>query len=187
MLGFEEKQFANKISEWESRVHPDDLHIIADTNSQYRIGIMSHHQREFRMRNVSGQYIWILDRGMVVSRLDDGQPLRIIGTHTDITERKSAEQALTFKEEKYRNIISNMNLGILEMDLEDRIQYANPSFCQLSGYEPGELVGAKAGELFGNHGNTAVSEIEVRNKLGEHLWWLVSGAPSYNDKGERIG
>jgi len=80
-----------------------------------------------------------------------------------------------------------MNLGILEMDLEDRIQYANPSFCQLSGYEPGELVGAKAGELFGNHGNTAVSEIEVRNKLGEHLWWLVSGAPSYNDKGERIG
>jgi PAS domain S-box-containing protein len=187
MLGFEEGQFPNRFEEWQSRVHPDDRMALDETEQQYKSGLTSHHQREFRMRNAAGQYIWILDRGMVVSRLENGEPLRIIGTHSDITERKSAEQALTFKEEKYRNIIANMNLGILEMDNEDRIQYANPSFCQLSGYEPDELVGAKSGELFGNHGNLTVSELEVRNKLGEQLWWLVSGAPSYNDKGERIG
>ncbi len=202
MLGFEEGQFLNNFNEWESRVHPDDRTVLDETERLYKSGLMSHHQREFRMRNAAGQYIWILDRGMVVSRLENAQPLRIIGTHSDITERKSAEQALTFKEEKYRNIIANMNLGILEVDLQDRIQYANPSFVEMCGYDMEELLGMNARTFLTSaesdalmtekvairtKGKSDAYEIAIKNKRGEPRWWLVSGAPSYNEKGELIG
>jgi PAS domain-containing protein len=71
---------------------------------------------------------------MVVSRTPEGLPARVIGTHTDITERKLAEQAVIIREEKYRNILANMNLGLLEVDNDEIIQFANQSFCDMSGY-----------------------------------------------------
>lgn len=202
MLGFEEGQFPNCFDAWQSRIHPEDLPVLKETDRQYKSGLMNHHQREYRMRNASGQYVWILDRGMVVSRLENGQPLRIIGTHSDITERKTAEQALTFKEEKYRNIIANMNLGILEVDLQDRIQYANPSFVEMCGYDMEELLGMNARTFLTSvesndlmsekvairtKGKSDAYEIAIKNKREETRWWLVSGAPSYNEKGELTG
>ena len=202
MLGFTDEEFQNEYESWISRVHPDDQQIIKETDRDYKSGFVHNHQREFRMKTASGQYLWILDRGMVVSRTPDGQPQRIIGTHTDITERKSTEQALQFKEEKYRNILANMNLGILEVDLEEKIQYANQSFLEMCGYDLADLLGMNARTFLVSGENDALMkekvslrqkgksdayEIAVRNKQGESRWWLVSGAPSYNDKGELVG
>lgn len=202
MLGYTDEDFPNRYEEWTSRVHPDDQQILKETDRDYRSGFVNNHQREFRMRSASGRYLWILDRGMVVSRTPDGQPLRIIGTHTDITERKYTEQALQFKEEKYRNILANMNLGILEVDPEEKIQYANQSFFNMCGFEMADLIGMNARTFLVSGENDALMqekvelrqkgksdayEIAVRNKQGEIRWWLVSGAPSYNDKGELVG
>jgi PAS domain S-box-containing protein len=202
MLGFSDEEFPNRYEEWISRVHPDDQQIIKETDRDYRTGFINNHQREFRMMASSGQYIWILDRGMVVSRMQDRQPLRIIGTYTDITDRKSAEQALQFKEEKYRNILVNMNLGILEVDLDEKIQYVNQCFADMCGFQPNELMGVNprdilvSGEsdalmqekvLLREKGKSDAYEIAVQTKQGEMRWWLVSGAPSYNDKGELVG
>lgn len=202
MLGFSDDDFPNQYDAWTSRVHPDDQQILKETDRDYKSGFVNSHQREFRMMTSSGQYIWILDRSMVVSRTSDGQPLRIIGTHTDITERKSTEQALQFKEEKYRNILANMNLGILEVDHEEMIQYANQSFLDMSGFETNELLGMNARTFLVSGENDMIMqeklelrqkgksdayEIAVRNKQGEIRWWLVSGAPSFNDKGELVG
>jgi PAS domain S-box-containing protein len=202
MLGYSDEDFPNLYEEWESRVHADDKYILKETERDYRSGFVQNHQREFRMLSASGQYLWILDRGMVVSRTPDGTPLRIIGTHSDITDRKSTEQALQFKEEKYRNILANMHLGILEVDPEENILYANQSFCEISGFEESELIGRNARSLLVSgktdvfmkkktslrkKGKSDAYEIAIKNKRGELRWWLVSGAPSYNDKGELIG
>ncbi len=120
----------------------------------------------------------------------------------DISERKKSENILIAKEEKYRSIIANINLGLLEVDTEDRIQMANQSFCRMSGYELDELINEKASRLFvvGEHeeliiekqklrqdGVSDAYEIAVLNKKKEIKWWLVSGAPRYNDKGELVG
>jgi PAS domain S-box-containing protein len=145
---------------------------------------------------------WVLDRGVVIEKGADGKPLRIIGTHTDITQRKLAEQAIARSEEKYRSIIANMNLGLLEVDMEENIQYANQSFCGMSGYTSEELIGKKAFLLFAKGEKTELLEAKndlrrkgvsdayemaIKNKRGQLKWWLISGAPRYNDKGELVG
>lgn len=120
----------------------------------------------------------------------------------DITERKMAEKAMQVNEEKYRNIITNMNLGLVEVDNEDIIQFANHTFCEMSGFELQELIGQAAAKKFTWEKNVGVVkgknelrkngisdayELAVKNKRGEIRWWLISGAPRYNDKGELLG
>jgi len=120
----------------------------------------------------------------------------------DITDRKLSEQALSHKEEKYRNIIANMNLGLIELDNNGYIQFANQSFCKMSGFNEKELINAKATELlaFGETKKLIKSKKElrtnaisdayqtiVRNKDGKPRWWLISDAPRLNDKGEHVG
>lgn len=120
----------------------------------------------------------------------------------NIRNRQKWEKQLRLQEEKYRNIIANMNLGLLEVDMNDVILYANQSFCEMSGYNLNELKGKKAAELFVNEDEKSKIEeknesrkksisdsyeIEVKDKNGKQLWWFVSGAPNYNDKGQLIG
>jgi len=122
----------------------------------------------------------------------------------NVKQRQKFQKQLQVQEEKYRNIIANMNLGFLEVDTNDIIQNANQSFCKMSGYNLKELIGKKGIDLFfGNDnkskqiilkrnlirttGKSDVYEIEVKNKFSEKRFWLVSGGPNYSDSGEFIG
>lgn len=126
----------------------------------------------------------------------------VIASSRDISSRKAIESKLIQQEKKYRNIIANMNLGLLEVDLHENIMYANQSFADMSGFEIQELVGNKATEILnldtskekiiskGELRQKGISdnyEIKVRNKAGETRWWFISGAPNYNDNNELIG
>lgn len=325
MLGYEDDEFANDEDEWLKRIHPQDVKIIKATDEEYFSNKITSHQREYRIMHRDGHYLWILDRGMVINYTSTGKPKRIIGTHTNITERKQAEeeyrrisvvasanengvlftdaegkifwtnegfvrltgfnkdeiigktplqvgegplskseallsmvtaffegrsfnvelihykkdrswfwaritgqamldtdgrvvqyfaiiedityekeieQTLKLKEEKYRSIIANMNLGLLEVDDEEKIQFANQSLCDMSGYPLKELLGKKASTLFTKEerqeyiesknelrkkGISDAYEVCLKNRSGETKWWLISGAPRYNDNGDLVG
>lgn len=120
----------------------------------------------------------------------------------DITERRNFERKIILQEEKYRNIITNMHLGLMEVDNDDKIKFVNHGFCKISGYSEHELIGKKAAETMAlndakdvikrkskqrQKGISDMYEIPVKNKNGEIRWWLVSGGPNYNDEGELIG
>jgi PAS domain S-box-containing protein len=120
----------------------------------------------------------------------------------NIRSRQSWEKQLKIQEEKFRNIIANMNLGLLEVDNDDNILFANQSMIEMSGYSLTELKGKKAASTFiiekkqeiitqkqglRKKGISDSYEVEVTNKQGENRVWLVSGAPNYDDKGELIG
>lgn len=120
----------------------------------------------------------------------------------NIRNRQKWDSQLRLQEGKYRNIIANMNLGLLEVDQQDKIVYANQTFCDMSGYSIAELKGNVAAELFViqsqrniiyEKNNDRIDnksdsyEIEIYNKNGERRWWFISGAPNYNDKGQLIG
>lgn len=94
MLGFAEDEISNILDEWEKRVHPDDLDYVLAEVGKHLNGNSPVYQSEHRVLHKDGHYIWILDRGKVISRTDEGKPLRVIGTHTDITQRKQVELEL---------------------------------------------------------------------------------------------
>ena len=330
MLGYAGDEIGDELTAWESRVHKDDLAKVYHELQLHFSGEFPFFKSEHRMLCKDGTYKWILNRGMVIERDTDNKPLRVIGTHTDVSQRKFTEQALeqrlkqfkslsdnipgviyeyefrkdgsegiryvspavttlfgiqpkefknyhafihpddiamietkntisketlepfycearlvvpgrkvvwhsvtsSFsywtedgskiftgfmlditerkktddqlrrKEEKYRSIIANMNLGLLELDNDEKILYANQSFCNMSGYDLEEIIDQEPNDIFiigenkeliknknrlRKEGISDAYEIAVRDKRGQLKWWLVSGAPRFDDAGVLVG
>ncbi|MEO5957926.1 MAG: transporter substrate-binding domain-containing protein, partial [Opitutaceae bacterium] len=93
-------------------VHPDDLSRYEAFRSRLRSGEGSRYDIEYRMRTKSGAWRWILDRGKVVARDSDGAPLRIAGTHTDITDLKRARDEAARQAARFRFIYEHSPVGI---------------------------------------------------------------------------
>lgn len=202
LLGYQLNEFADNVNLWWKNVYNDDRILLEDNDARYKKGEIDHHILEYRMVHKDGSIRWVMDRGVVIETSADGLPLKIIGTHTDITERKNAEELLHREEQKYRSIIANMNLGLMEVDISENVIFVNQSFCDMSGYNADEIVGRKASDICIKEEYVAIVEgkkiarkrgihdayeIEITNKAGQNKWWLVSGAPRYNDMGELVG
>lgn len=330
LLGYEDTEAIDYSELWWNSIYPEDLWMVKESDERYMAGSSDHHSLEYRIVHKNGDIKWILDKGVVIRKDEKGRPLKIIGTHTDITsvkeiqialkeseqrfkslsenipgvlfsytfdkngqhgfryispaidkvlgvssaafmqpdkyihaedlpalakkikaagqvngpfniecrmvlpkkglmwveiassfsfqredgvrvytgiltditQRKMIEETLRIREEKYRNITANMRLGLLEVDNEETISFANQSFCDMSGYTLDELIGRNASQLLLNgeaeevikeknelrrQGQSDAYELCLRNKNGEQKWWLISGAPHYNDKNELIG
>lgn len=330
LLGYGTADYKQNHRLWWSSVYPPDLYILQDNDLRTQAGEIDHHVLEYRMVHRDGSMRWVLDRGVVIERAPDGKPLRMIGTHTDITrikqteieleqrmrqfkslaentpgvlveyeyrkdgsegyryvspsveriigltpqeflnhdkyihpedvalnieknklsretlepfynearlivpgrgtiwtsvtasfsywaedgsrvftgfimditQKKQTERLLRKEEEKYRSIIANMNLGLLEVNLNDEIIFANQSFCEMSGFALSELLGKRAMDMFvvdvgkqviaerlqrRKEGQSDAYEVMIRNKRGEAKWWLISGAPRYDDENQLIG
>jgi two-component system sensor histidine kinase UhpB len=100
MLGYSDHEFKNNLVEWRMKIHPDDLPAVETIEKNYDSGLADHHSVEYRIRNKSGEYTWVLDRGMVIERSPEGTPLKIIGTNKNITERKINEEKLKNNERR---------------------------------------------------------------------------------------
>ena len=98
MLGHEGDEIGNSLKEWRDRVHPDDRERVFEEVRRYRAGEIPSYRTEHRLRHKDGHWVWVLDRGKIVERHPDGRPKRVVGTHTDITRLKLAEQALRDKQ-----------------------------------------------------------------------------------------
>ncbi len=94
MLGFPESEIGDSPDEWFSRVHPDDVAQLRADIDAHRHGATPSIEHEHRMRGKSGEYRWMLARGVAV-RDASGTATRIAGSQTDITERKVAIDRLT--------------------------------------------------------------------------------------------
>lgn len=94
MLGYAEQEIGSSLDEWDSRLHPDDRERVYADLQAYLEGTTSNYRNEHRVRCKNGRYLWVLDRGIVVEWSADNKPLRMIGTHTDMTERKQHEEEL---------------------------------------------------------------------------------------------
>jgi two-component system cell cycle sensor histidine kinase/response regulator CckA len=97
MLGYDSEEFSGRLDEWQGLVHPDDFEPTIEALNEYLNGKRDIYEVEFRMSAKSGDFLWILSRGKVVARDRDGKPLRMIGTHADITERKRAEKLIIIR------------------------------------------------------------------------------------------
>jgi len=141
MLGYAPHEINDTLDEWLTRVHPEDMARCQHDLDAYFSGVTPFYRNEHRLLCKDGTYKWILDQGAVVQWTDQGDPLRMIGTHHDIDQRKRAEEALRASEEHYRFITESISDVIWTLDVETlRFTYVSPSVERLRGYTPEEVM-----------------------------------------------
>ncbi len=136
MLGYDAGELTQGYLEFSSRVHPDDLPAQERATTDYVEGITPAYAIDLRIRCKDGRWKWIASRGMVVQRDAQGKPLRMIGTHTDIQERKVAEDELLASSRQLRDTLGNISQGIFLLDAQNRVTSFNARACTLLDLSP---------------------------------------------------
>ncbi len=159
MLGYNDDEIENTFEAWENILHPDDkANVFAKIEKHFK-GEVPIYQSEQRLRCKDGSYKWILDRGKVISWDESGKPLRIIGIHTDISDRKIFEKTLNESEEKYRTILQTSLDGFWLVDKSGKLLEVNDTYCAMSGYTERELLSMKVYDI---------ESIETINEINSH-------------------
>jgi len=148
LLGYKPGEFPADFASFSKLLHPDDLATIS-TAAETFLKDTETSTFELRMRAKSGEWKWILTRSRVVDRNALGAPVRLVGTSTDITERKRSEQALGESEERYRTLFEqSLDAIAIQEGLSPVFSWVNPAFCELFGYSPEELYALSTGDIW---------------------------------------
>lgn len=143
MLGFEEHEIGNHLEEWKQRIHPDELQETTAAILNHLTGKTPFYVSEHRVQCKDGFYKWILDRGQALWD-EAGNAIRMVGSYTDITERKQTEIVLQTSEAKYRQLIDHINAGFVVHAPDTRILQCNATACDLLGLSMDQLLGKVA-------------------------------------------
>ncbi|MDE2440653.1 MAG: PAS domain S-box protein, partial [Betaproteobacteria bacterium] len=108
MLGYTHPEIRHTTKQWTDFIHPDDQDRAWNSINAVLEGRSNIHRLEYRMIHKDGSLRWILDQASVMQRDQDGKPVRMCGTHTDITARKQAEEVLKASEMRYRHLVENL-------------------------------------------------------------------------------
>lgn len=202
MLGYDPDTFVETNSAWIERLHPDDREITSKAYSDYINGLTPEYRVEFRQRTKDGNWKWILSLGKIVEYDAAGKPLRMLGTHTDITERKRAEEVLRQSEDNFARAFNSNPAALAVTRLDDgTFLIVNEAYVKIMGYEPSEIRGRTVADLniyadpdernllirqFQEQGRVGNYELLVRNKWGDMRSLLVSMEPILYDNGPCI-
>ncbi|WP_028484743.1 PAS domain-containing protein [Thioalkalivibrio sp. ALE17] len=137
MLGYRPGELEPSVESWKGSVHPEDLGGVQQQLADYLAGDSDRYNVELRLRCKNGSYKWVLCRGTVVERDVRGDPVRMIGIHSDIDARKAAEETLQI----FRHVVNSVLDGVLVIDAAGVIQLASPAVRAIFGYDQQDLVG----------------------------------------------
>ncbi|HWP95572.1 MAG TPA: PAS domain S-box protein [Syntrophomonadaceae bacterium] len=148
ILGYSGKEIEPNLHTWEKVIHPDDIHPTMRALNEYLAGQTPKYETEYRLLTQSGELKWILERGSVVLRNQNGEPLRIAGTCTDITERKRMEESLRLSDEKFSKAFNcNPDPITITTVVEGRYVEINDAWLKYTGYQRDEAINHTSSEL----------------------------------------
>lgn len=192
-LGHTEDEVEDDFEEWERRVHPDDLAPALEAIRSYIAEPRGRHRTEVRLRHADGSYRWILALADVV-RDASGTPIRMLGCHVDVSERRAAEDALRDSHRVLTKVLENEAVGVMIWDLSTgTLTQANDTFLDLMGYDradvdagtltwqrltPPEHVEASLAEIarLAETGRIGPYEKEHLRSDGSRRWLLFAGS-----------
>ncbi len=135
MLGFAEDEIESTFDEWKNRVHPEDLQKAIIDITANMVGRTDKYENIHRLRHKDGRWIWILDRGKTIFD-DDGNAVRMLGTHTDITEKKALEDKVAENEARLIEAQKIAHLGNWEWNLPNHKITWSDELYRVLGEEP---------------------------------------------------
>jgi diguanylate cyclase (GGDEF)-like protein/PAS domain S-box-containing protein len=127
-------------SVWRRLCHPDDYIVAAAAMRAHTEGRTPYYDILLRLRHKDGHWVWVRDRGKVVRWAPDGRPLRVTGTHEDVTESRQAEQAHSMLEDESRLAFEHSAVATCWVGNDDRLIRVNPAFCELMARSAEELT-----------------------------------------------
>ena len=194
MLGYTMEELAPlSINTWRRLTHPDDLKHSDELLEHYLGEELPYYDCECRMKHKDGHWVWVRDRGRVITRSYDDQPLLMFGTHVDITVQKNAELALRDSEARLREVLENSLDASYKRNLQTNdYEYLSPVFTRISGYSPDEMRSMSITEAsgfihpddlptisralrastMGASGATYEMEYRFKHKDGQYRWFL---------------
>ena len=128
MYGYEEGELSTSMDERDRHTHPDDIERVRRERQAHLDGLTPTYGNEHRVLCKDGSWKWVLSRGMVISRDERGRPLRMIGTHTDISERKAAE-ALIWQQAHFDALTGLPNRSMLRERLTQELKKCRRDGC----------------------------------------------------------
>lgn len=187
------------IATWNRLAHPDDLEVLNSLLKKHFARETPFYECEVRMQHKDGHWVWVLDRGKVTEWDGEGRPVRMTGTHLDITERKRIEEELRESREILHSFIGNLPVGLYRITPGPRGGYimANPYIARLHGFETlDKLLAPPAADLYEDPserlafsdelvraGSVFGRELHLKRKNGERFWGRVSAVAVRDEKG----
>lgn len=178
----------HKASEWQDLIHPDDLKTAHDNFTKHCENPEHPYDQEVRYKHSDGSTVWIQCRGLAI-RDDRGNPIRMIGAHTNITERKLSEIALQEKVDQYDLVADSAQIGTWKIDIESRTFECNSIWANIMGYKIEDVDSWKENplfcfihpedkpekttnfeEYFNSKKGVYKAEFRVQNKAGKWIW-----------------
>ncbi len=133
--------FRRNLLDWREFIHPDDRPHVSQQLSDHFRGVSETFESEYRTPDDSGSWKWILARGKVTDRDQSGAPIRMTGTHLDITQSKKAQDALRRTERKFQDMVELLPQPVFELDSNGKLALISGKGFELFGYSREELDG----------------------------------------------
>mgnify|MGYP001139432446 CR=1 FL=1 len=204
MLGLSEDEVSDTVDAWKALWHPDDAAEIEKAMEEYQQGKSDNYEIVHRLRHRNGQWRWILTRGMLI-RDAANRPAYWIGTNTDVTEMREAQEALEQEKRRLTNILEATNAGTWEWNIQTGKMSFNEQMATMLGYttedfavdtiekwnrlvHPEDLAveNANIQKVFQQQEPYYMAESRVRTRQGSWIWvqdrgkviaWTEDGNP----------
>ncbi len=205
MFGYEDHELENSPETWQKLIFEDDLGIVLK-NFEDHVKTKGEipYDNIVRYRHKNGSTVHVICKGNVIEWGDDGSPIRMVGSHVDITKIVNAEQELVENNKRFNLIMDGINAGIWDWDVETGKEWWSDRFYELLDYKINEIPAtfdtflnvllhpddkSKVDEAVKKHFEDKIPyklEIRLKTKQEKYLWFETSGKANFNAEGKPV-
>ena len=203
MFGYEDHELENSPETWQKLIFEEDLaKVLKNFDEHVKSKGKIPYENTVRYKHKNGSTVHVLCKGNVIQWAEDNSPIRMVGSHVDISKIVKAEKDLVVANKRFNLIVEGINAGIWDWDVKTGAEWWSNKFFELLGYDVNEIPATF--DTFLNlllhpddkeKVNTAVQkhfddkipyklEIRLQTKSGKYLWFETSGNAQFNSKGE---
>ncbi|MBE9468126.1 MAG: PAS domain-containing protein [Bacteroidetes bacterium] len=206
IVGYDIDEFPHRLEEFQNRVHPDDFNMVMEQTQKHLSGKINRFNVKFRFKKKNNDWLWVLERGIIVERDNNGIPQRFSGTLTDITKRKQIAENLKAQNFKYCALLQNLDGMVYHCKNDNHwtMEFISDSCFNLTGYKPEEFIQNKKLSyndiILPQYQNylwktwqkqlkkheVLEYEYEIKTASGEIKWVLEKGCGIFNENNDLL-